>query len=1152
MPVTAGSIVAFLELDTSKFTSGFKGALSDLKVFTDRSATASQKIDGLTNSMSKMGGMLTAGVTVPLVGIGTAAVKTATDFEAAMSNVRAISGATGADFKGLEKKAIELGASTTFSATEVANAMTEMAKAGWDSQQIMDGMGGVLDAAAASGEELATVSTIVADSITTFGLAASESTRVADLLAQSANAGTINITDLGESIKYIGPVAKTMGFEIEDVVTAITALSTAGIKGSQAGTTLRSMFARLVKPTDDVKIAMNKLGITLADSEGNFYSMNDILEQMRSKFSKLTPEQQTYYATVLAGQEGMSGLTALLSMTQEEYDKISVSMKNAAGTAERTADVMQDNLAGAVEQLGGALESAGITLGKRLTPYIRDAAEVVTDLTEKISEMSDEEIESAVQFAAMAAAIGPTVSIASKLLKGFTTLGRGIKAVSTEVKLFTGAVKLHNLGMEDMALKTSTSYRGLASLKNVITSLNPYTVALTAGVVALTAAVVVGTKRQEEYRKQLRAETEEEKALTDAVNESTEARKESQEAIQSSVDNALSEAKANENLANKLAAVVDENGRVIEGKQIYAEVIAGQLSDALGIEIDLSDGQIDNYSELSDKIYKTIDAKKALAVQEALSEQYNEALAEQIDAQKEYNDTLWEQADLESQLAEARQKLTEMQDDYNRKLEEYGEATNIPYVYELNEALSDQSEKVSALEDKLKDNNKQLQDATENYEHWNQVVQNYEGLSAAIIEGDANKINLALVKIQQGFLTAETATRESLEKQKESLQEQYDSMVDALERGSTSVNQEMIDQIKTLLDQTDDEIVKSTEKNKTEITNAFKNLGIEASQSMVDALSSSGTDIQNQVVNILQQMENGIQVSSESLKIVFSNLGIEVSQEMIDSLASMEPSVQKQAVNLISQLQYGEESKREEVLQQLRDLGVKIDDSLAEGITSNKDAVDSASSEVGASGNKAMQTEMSKTLKSPDVDSNTTSSAKNEANTGFITMQDVFDIVLKSPNVNKNTTSSAGKEATSGRNSMQKTMNKNLKSPSVDSSTSRSAKSEAESARSSMQSYFDNNPLSIVARVVTSGINAVKGLFDGSHADGLDYVPYDGYIAELHKGERVLTADENRAYNAGVNTRSSRGGDVFNFYNTQPDPYEYARQMKKAKRDLGL
>ena len=164
-----------------------------------------------------------------------------------MSGVQAITGATGEDFEKLRETAIDLGATTAFSSGEVAEAMTEMAKAGWSTTQIIDGMAGVLDATAASGESLATVSTIVADAITGFGLSAKDSARVADLMTQAANSGTIGVSDLGESYKYVAPLAQSMGLSIEDVTTALSAMSMAGIKGSQAGTSLRTVLANMAK-----------------------------------------------------------------------------------------------------------------------------------------------------------------------------------------------------------------------------------------------------------------------------------------------------------------------------------------------------------------------------------------------------------------------------------------------------------------------------------------------------------------------------------------------------------------------------------------------------------------------------------------------------------------------------------------------------------------------------------------------------------------------------------------------------------------------------------------------------------------------------------------------------------------------------------------
>ena len=442
MAVDVGSATGYLDLDISGFLANLRTAQSEADRASKNMATkVGNNITGIGKSMTSVGSTLTKSVTVPLLGIGTAGLKVASDFDSAMSGVKAISGATGEEFDALRAKAIELGGSTAFSANEVAEAMTEMAKAGWDSQQILDGMSGVLDAAAASGENLGTVSTIVADAITGFGMEAKESTRVADLLTQAANSGTIGINDLGESFKYIAPVAGSMGLSIEDVTTALSAMSMSGIKGSQAGTSLRGVLTRMVKPTDQVAAAMDELGIVLTNSDGTFKSLDQILSEMRGSFSGLTDEQKTYYAATLAGQEGMSGLLSLLNMSQEEYDEIAASMDNASGVAKETAEVMRDNLAADVEELMGSLESLAITLASLIVPALRDFVQWLTQLVNKFTALSPETQKTILTIAGIAAAVGPVLMVLGKLTSSIgsiiTTFGKIPGAIAKAKGAFT-------------------------------------------------------------------------------------------------------------------------------------------------------------------------------------------------------------------------------------------------------------------------------------------------------------------------------------------------------------------------------------------------------------------------------------------------------------------------------------------------------------------------------------------------------------------------------------------------------------------------------------------------------------------------------------------------------------------------------------------
>lgn len=485
MAVDVGSATGYLDLDISGFLANLRTAQSEADRASKNMATKiGNNITGIGKSMTSVGSTLTKSVTVPLLGIGTAGLKVASDFDSAMSGVKAISGATGEEFDALRAKAIELGGSTAFSANEVAEAMTEMAKAGWDSQQILDGMGGVLDAAAASGENLGTVSTIVADAITGFGLEAKESTRIADLLTQAANSGTIGINDLGESFKYIAPVAGSMGLSIEDVTTALSAMSMSGIKGSQAGTSLRGVLTRMVKPTDQVAAAMDKLGIVLTNSDGTFKSLDKILLEMRGSFSGLTDEQKTYYAATLAGQEGMSGLLSLLNISQEEYDEIAASMDNATGVAQETAAVMRDNLAADVEELGGSLESLAITLAEHIIPHLRTFVQWLTELVGKFAALDPETQKTILKFAGIAAVIGPVILILGKLVTGIGSIISAFGKLKAAIPAIKG---------------------GLVAIKGAIAGISAPVAAVIAVIVALVAAFATLWKTNEEFRNKMTA-----------------------------------------------------------------------------------------------------------------------------------------------------------------------------------------------------------------------------------------------------------------------------------------------------------------------------------------------------------------------------------------------------------------------------------------------------------------------------------------------------------------------------------------------------------------------------------------------------------------------------------------------------------------------
>lgn len=333
------------------------------------------------SATSKMAGLMKKSAAV----IGVASVATAKktidvgkSFEAGMSEVQAISGASGKDLEKLSAKAKQMGATTKFSATESATALKYMAMAGWKTNQMVSGLSGVMNLAAASGEDLGTVSDIVTDSMTAFGLKAKDSGHFADVLAKASSSSNTNVAMMGETFKYVAPLAGSMKYSIEDTATAIGLMANAGIKGSQAGTSLRSIITRLVKPPKDAATALNALGISTTKADGSMKPLRETMAELREKFSGLTESQKASYASSIAGQEAMSGLLAIVNASDSDFNKLQKAIDNSSGAAKKQADVMNNNLQGALYDLGSVAESVGIGIYEDIKTPLTKAVGVGT------------------------------------------------------------------------------------------------------------------------------------------------------------------------------------------------------------------------------------------------------------------------------------------------------------------------------------------------------------------------------------------------------------------------------------------------------------------------------------------------------------------------------------------------------------------------------------------------------------------------------------------------------------------------------------------------------------------------------------------------------------------------------------------------------
>lgn len=579
----------------------------------------SNKIKNVSKTLDNLGNTFTTRLTLPVLAIGTAAITTGNDFEAQMSRVQAIAGATADELEQLTNQAIDLGASTTFSASEVASGMENLASAGFTTQEIMDAMPGLLDLAASSGADLARSSEIAASAIRGFGLEANSSAHIADVFAEASARTNAQVEDMGEAMKYIAPVANTMGLSIEEVAAAIGIMSDAGIKGEQAGTTLRGALVRLTKPTSKMQAVMDDLGISFYDNEGKMKSLAEMVSMLQEATAGLTEEEEQYALTTIFGTESLSGMTALISRGSDDLRDMTKEFENADGAAKDMADTMLDNTKGSIEELKGSLESAGIAIQKSLSPFIRDLAEKIQDLVDDFNDLTDEEKENVIKTALLVASIGPAIKILSTLGSTLGTVGKGISVVTTGIGVFkTGAQSASSAAnIFAKVLKGITSPAGL----------------VTTAITVATGAIVYFATKQTEAQKKAQETAE-------AVSETKQSFEQYTASIDKNTQSEINHIEYVRRLSEELGRLVDENGKVKEGYESRVSFILNELNSALGTEYELNNGIIDSYKKLQGEIGETIEKKEAQLILQGEEEKQVEAINAEKEAWKQINDIL--------------------------------------------------------------------------------------------------------------------------------------------------------------------------------------------------------------------------------------------------------------------------------------------------------------------------------------------------------------------------------------------------------------------------------------------------------------------------------------------------------------------------------
>lgn len=443
-----------------------------------------QTLDTVSEKATAAGKTLTKNVTAPIVAGFGAAVKVTADFDKSMSQVAAVSGATGDELEVLRDKAREMGATTKFSAADAADAMNYMAMAGWKANDMLNGIEGIMALAAASGEDLATTSDIVTDALTAFGYTAADAGHFADVLAAASSNANTNVSMLGESFKYVAPVAGSLGYSAEDVAVALGLMANSGIKAGTAGAALRTILSNMANPSEKMANAMNVLGVSLDDGQGNMKSLMEVMQDFRSGFGdvqipmdeftegvarldaqlesgeisekKYNKEMEllvtraygaegankAMYASMLAGQRGMSALLAIVNTSDEDFEKLTESIYNSDGAAQEMADIMQDNLAGQLEILKSQLQELAISVGDILMPVVKTVVGWIQKAVDWLNSLDNGTKNTIVTIAAVVAAIGPLLIVIGKIAGGISailTLWPKLKGLAIAINAFTAA-----------------------------------------------------------------------------------------------------------------------------------------------------------------------------------------------------------------------------------------------------------------------------------------------------------------------------------------------------------------------------------------------------------------------------------------------------------------------------------------------------------------------------------------------------------------------------------------------------------------------------------------------------------------------------------------------------------------------------------------
>lgn len=831
----------------------------DVKNLSDESARLEKELGDLRDAEEKAGkeaesfgdkgadAFTAIGDAIVAAGIATAlkaiydgykeCISLSSDFEERMSTVEALSGASDSEMKQLSALAKELGATTKFTAIESGEAMTYMGMAGWNAQQMMAGMDGVLQLAAASGEDLGTVSDIVTDDLTAFGLAASDAGHFADILAAAATNSNTNVGLMGETFKYVAPLFGTMKWSAEDAAVAVGLMANAGIKGTQAGTSLKTALANLIAPTTKMQAVMDELDISITKADGSAMDFGEIMVMLRDRFAGLSEQEQAAAASAIFGKEAMSGMLNIINASEADFDKLTNSIENCAGSAKRMAEIKLDNLNGQITLMNSASDALKTTIGEAFNPELRALAAIGTEILTQINAFAAEHPVILKSIIAITAEVGGFLVVYKSYTAIKATLNT-LSALSATLKAkeaaATAAQTAATTAQTGATVAATTAQTGL----NAAMAANPIGLVL-AGVAALTVGIIALTeasKKEKEASDELTAASQKQynqiqalKAEYDAVCEKygetsyqaqelswqiadlTEQYEASKQTLSEyaqmceDVKNAHDEmvTKHQEEISNlekEGAGVISLVGR-LESLASQSSVTAGEQQEILAIVKALNSevpGLSLSYNNLTNSLSSSTDAIMAMAKAQIAAEKYDKYLDQIVKKLKDNEQQEEKLSDATKQKAEAQERLDKLQKSYDKWYEKHKYGINSKknaeklgqYMAKINQA-SQEVEKYSADVDEansaIRENESEIERMRSEMVALTDAISGTGKAASDASEESQSALDSALLAIGSGFMSAENAaalfgiSSDALQTSLDEIQQYQESLNSAME-----------------------------------------------------------------------------------------------------------------------------------------------------------------------------------------------------------------------------------------------------------------------------------------------------------------------------------------------------------------------------------